>query len=68
MVLRGECVGREMGVNEGEVSFVVGVDKVVVVGIDLDGGKLFFVDNVFVWKGVDVELVLEVDGVCGMFL
>ncbi|GKT49344.1 uncharacterized protein ColSpa_09525 [Colletotrichum spaethianum] len=61
----GEGVGRETGVDKGEVGLVVSVDQIVVVLVDLDGGQLSLVDNVLVGEGAEVKPVLETDGVGG---
>jgi hypothetical protein len=52
-------------VDEGEVSLIISVHEIMIVGVDLNRSKLSLVHNVLVGQGADVEPVLEANGVCG---
>lgn len=53
--------------DEGKVSFVVGVVEVEVVVVHLHGCELSLVDNVLVREGTDVEPLLEAESVRRLF-
>ena len=60
-------VGREAGVDQCEMAFVIDGNQIMVVLVDLDRGKLALVNNVFVAEGAQIEPVVQANGVRGTF-